>query len=406
MELSCSTRITDLGEVGKGSCLEATLSSIADDLPLSKKLRSGLKRLSAGLEEASLHIITFPDKTLAVEERGRYMRIAREGTLLIAYTKGIGSMQNLLSVQGRDDVRGKGLADPRLLAFGPNACGQYLYDSPLHDTHFPRIIGVEYTTDAKREFLHALRVMTSLALHHGIETVEGLLEKGITIPISTAKFPGLTSYLEGLAAPELTGNWQWDSNIEAGSVMLLVPSTRRTQAYSPGTEEEALAGKCIVTAIREVYSRCGAILSAESMHDQNFYLAKSVCPQADNSDLLFDLEPQERMNHFAGSVLRLVLRPDSETVRSLSLDLRTFVEELCSETISSLPTNGREFAALMKYAAQELEGSVRRPYCPSERLVEKVMGLEAYNWIEQKRHEHAKSARRYSIISEIEPKLM
>ena len=217
MDIPFSTNITSINGIGKRSRLQLQLKDIASELPLPENLQSGLIRLSNYLAETSLHILTSSEgaENHFFEGRGRYSTHSFESLPITVYSKGVGSIGAIHENPGES-----------FGAFGPVA-KKYLYDKADHPNHFLRLIGAEFIYDAQREFYHALRVMVNFIQRHDINTIDGLIENRVTIPLSISHYDGLTDYLKEQVLSELTGDWKWDDEIRLGAVSLIVPSDCR-----------------------------------------------------------------------------------------------------------------------------------------------------------------------------------
>lgn len=381
MDIPCSKPITNYDEIGNGASITVTLADIVDELPIPNKLKSQMRALSDTHEEASLHILVESSDTVKHEGRGRYFDSCFDRHNITLYSKGVGCM-DILKLNAR---KGKNV---QFGAFGPipeedyngNTSG-YFFDSVNHPLHFPRVIGAGYTYDENREFLHALRVMVNLIRTESYTSIDDLFSNGVTIPVSAARFPGLTKYVREKTSHEFKDSkWKWNDDIELGSVTMVVPSSQRTNItdkYRTNRKEYSI---CIARALRKLYESSGAIFSPFSTHMQNFYFApNSVCPHSDNSDLLFDLKPEERVGMFIRKVTDMVFSANSDW--GYRIDEHAFYRELTQEDVSlsyvCLP--------LLKYYALEMEKKLGNTFKPDSKLIGKIMTTKQYHKIEKKR---------------------
>ena len=372
------TDIRKMGEIGKDSTIEVTLADVLDLLPLDSHLKHGLKDLSETYDEASLHIITEPSDKAKYEGRGIYSNHVYRGRPINLYTKGAGSMPNLIRAAEQ------GIKDP-LYAFGPNKRGEYLFDEISSSWYFPRILGAEYSSGAAIEFLNAIRVMVDLCNRHSFTSLTELIDNGVTIPISTATFGGLKDYLGEKVKDELDSMWDWEDVSGLGSVTLLVPSDKRTDFKK--NSNECNLHKPIAKALRELYEVSGAMFSIESAHSQNFYNdPDSLCSVSDFSDLVFDLDAETGMGLFVLAADRII----TEGIKNYGFDRDKFssAEFLriisCGEFKDKSFFFSRESRSLLKYIAEKIDSPGKDRFVPSDKLVSMLIDPELYETIEGK----------------------
>lgn len=244
-------------------------------------------------KELSFKILTSaPEDPKLFEGRGTYHLLED-----VVYVKGIGSHQQM-SLQNDPDALfrafGEGLSNP-------------FFDKVVGNVNaHPRTLGAETLRWAILEFLTAGGVLSSISEYLNVVTLEDVRRLGLTIPVVVTHFPLLTRRVGEAILTYKKGvkNWfaesllEWEGNFEGlGTVALCVPSSRRF--LGKGTRDAATPLKelPIVCLKGDDFARIGETLRAliaagfvfsySSAHVQNMYDApESICPQADNSDLI------------------------------------------------------------------------------------------------------------------------
>jgi len=244
-------------------------------------------------KELSFKILTrAPENPRLFEGRGAYHLLDD-----VVYVKGIGSHEQM-SEQDTSDAPfrafGEGLSNP----FFDKVVGRF--------SAHPRTLGAETLRWAILEYLTAGGVLSSLVQHLDARTLDDVRQLGLTVPVVVTHFPLLTrrigaailAYKEGVKNTFTESLLEWEGNFEGlGTVSLCVPSSQRflgKGARDPTTPLKDLPIMClkgedfekIGQTLRTLIS-AGFVFSYSSAHVQNIYNAvHSVCPQADNSDLV------------------------------------------------------------------------------------------------------------------------
>jgi len=299
MQIPYSKDIRAIGSIGARSRMPLCLKDVLDHIPIPEGLIQSLKELSDDLAEASFYIlIDYPGTDHhKFEGRGRYWKTMWKRFPLIVYSKGTGSVSSL-----KENRPGP------YAAFGP-VKGSYLYDPFNRVMVCPRAMGTQYIEYSQMEFLHALRIFVNLINLYNISDIQSLIESKICIPVSMARFDGLSEYLEDKIRSELSLRWQ-DKEIVCGSISLVVPSDCRIRSiiqdkYPSYKRIEAF--NCLAKAIKELFLSSCAIYSPSSVHRGNIYFSRALCPVADYSDILFidNLSRKQRIKALAQFLYRM-----------------------------------------------------------------------------------------------------
>lgn len=401
--------IRKINGLGKQSRLKVTIEEITSMLPVSPAIRKGLIKLSKKFSEQSFCIIAMPANNTdhSFEGRGAYHRETFNGTDLTIYSKGVGSMDAMK--ENQKSVFG---------AYGP-LYGRYLFDSADYGTVFPRTVGSIFVYTAAKEFLHALRLMVCIIKKYGLESIEDVIEAGVNIPLSVAVHEGLTKYVKKKAGSELTGRWEWDNARQLGSVSLVVPSECRVQRRMAILDSSKImdivnkagvscgfkighhfslsgvidAYKCVARATKQVYL-FGGLYSEDSAHIQNAYFSeKSLCPQADNTDIIFPLELQsyERKMLLASRINSLIPPRMGFAVRAK--EMKSIIRAMYGELIEDAKTAEQLAKAWFGYPQQisyevaalvESKRSEGNIFEPPKELIDRVIDAKLYGDLYQK----------------------
>lgn len=231
----------------------------------------------------------------------------------VFYVKGIGSHEQFKDNEVQEvtfPAFGEGLENP----FFDSVVGTF-------NPH-PRTLGAETLRWAVLEFLTTGAVLSAFVERLGLTTLEEVHALGLTIPVAVTHFPLLTerigrsilAYKARLKNSFAESLLEWQGNFEGlGSVALAVPSARRFLGKGVSNTAGRLRDLPIFCLTKEDFSSMGRTLrslieagfvySYSSAHVQNMYDAPySICPQADNSDLiplgaLTAQEPNEEDSH-------------------------------------------------------------------------------------------------------------
>ncbi|NOQ55714.1 MAG: hypothetical protein GQ477_02805 [Nanohaloarchaea archaeon] len=382
MILPYSTDIRDIDSIGDDSHIKVTLADVVDYLPIDSNLKAELSGISQTFKEASLHVFTEPSEDAEFEGRGRYSHHVYGDKDIVLYTKGVGNMPNL--IQATEE----GLSD-ELYSFGPDYYGKYLFDG-ISSPSFPRILGADYFPNTSHEFLNALRVMVNICSKHKFTYLSDLIDNGVSIPISTAYFGGLTDYIGEKVYDELDGRWDWKKSSGLGAVTLLVPSTKRTNIRIGNKVDSHILSSHIARGIKSLYSTSNAVFAFDSCHAQNFYLApKSICPISDFSDLIFGLDPEKKTGLLTLGIIRLMSVCSSNYGISSDQQIlghTVFMNGLIEKEIEYVPDfYTSSLTGLIKHIAECMKGEQSNDFfIPSDEVISKIIDSSLYMGVEAK----------------------
>ena len=255
--------------------------------------------LNRGVE--SLDLATVPASILSDplyphrEGRGVYIPMETHPGRFY-YVKGAGSKESLDSAKTGKDWR-------KFPEFGHRDLGRYFFDS-LHEgdlitANFPRIRGAFNLDGAINEYTNARIVYESVCRKEGISSIEEARQKGLTIPHSIIECPTITEEIvealqrmrEEVGAREAIN---LSGQVAYGMAILEVPACERLKkrhhinVQKGDFYTETLSNdSALLLVARTLQQQLAAGFVTRSTHLQNIYDAPgSICPQADNHDLV------------------------------------------------------------------------------------------------------------------------
>lgn len=376
-----STDIRTINEIGAESRLIVTLEDVVNDLNISPSLKASLSELSRELAEASLYIITSFDQNGSYEGRGRYIKHEFNNQDITVYSKGVGSIKSIKI--NMEEPYG---------AFGP-VYQKYLRDDGNRHFYFPRTWGALYMSGCQTEFLNSLRIFVDVINRNGIESIDDLMKANISIPISIAHFSGLGKLLQNKIQPELGEKWQGREN-SVGAVTLVSPSDVRVKKELYNKSPKVAVYQCIAKTIKELFLSSTAMHVPSSVHSQNMYFSKSICPQADNTGIVFtyNLKEGERISALSTVIYRFAQLSLRQASYSKHLEVLNRMFEIFIKDdyqVKQLSYRFLDSPKSVSYKIAEHLDKIRdySPFEPPQNIIEKI-GMNNYQESMRKEQAH------------------
>lgn len=291
---------TDIRRIDPQARVVRDASSCAAGLP--KPLRCELRALVRSRARLAFGILQDPVSWKGeLEGRGVYHDIG-EGRFV--YVKGVGSH---LAFRNRKNPLIKAMS--KYPSYGKSK-GDMFFDDPRSGVPHPRVLGAMTARWGKIEFVSSAAVFKQAVRFFGMTSLKEVRKAGLTIPIAVTHFPELSrlvaSTMRKLRKRETNRIVKEALSLSRdfagfGSVALEVPGNRRVKASFPfdpnlleGTTVQKHADHPLDPHLYRSMGRTlrallqlGFVYSPPSAHTQNIYAApRSVCAQADNSDLI------------------------------------------------------------------------------------------------------------------------
>lgn len=212
------------------------------------------------------------------------------------YIKGAGNSQSLSSATEGTDWR-------RFKAIGHRDLSEYFFDKLSGEPYILdgscRVKGALLLKQAIKEFVVAQVIHDSLRAKHGLSTLEDARKNGISIPALVVDCPEISqeinAVIERLQQIRYPGSRKKNKEpIKYGMVIIEVPANERIRKREDIGKSKAEFFQQVLSD-REKMQAVGRTLAGQlgtgfvtiSTHYQNIYDApRSLCPQADNSDLV------------------------------------------------------------------------------------------------------------------------
>jgi len=256
----------------------------------------GAKLLPLGRNPRSDLAVLLADPDYPYQEgRGLYVPVQTEPGRFY-YVKGAGNQEALASSKPETEWRD-------FPAIGHYDLDRYFFDqlppiiTPSFSPH--RVRGALNLAAAINEYINADVLFKTLCRKENIKDEKQARERGLTIPIAVIDSPGISDEVN-FAIQQIGRNIgkfcsaEGPSTMHYGLVILEVPSAKRirTREHITATKEEfyreVLSSSTILQTVgRTVRHQLTAGFVSISTHYQNIYDAPdSLCPQADNNDLV------------------------------------------------------------------------------------------------------------------------